>query len=61
MANGWYFLDLVYHNAADPKVWVPKRVGWGWTLNFAHGEAWAWIGTLTAFLGVTAWRIRSQK
>lgn len=27
---------VFYVNAADPRIWVPKRIGVGWTLNFAH-------------------------
>ena len=34
----------VYHAPRDPRVWVPKRQQpLGWTLNFAHGRAWAWL------------------
>jgi uncharacterized membrane protein len=33
---GW--LD-VYVNARDPRLWVRKRRGIGWTLNFAHARA----------------------
>jgi uncharacterized membrane protein len=29
-----------YKNPKDPRLWVPKLVGTGWTLNFAH--RWAW-------------------
>jgi uncharacterized membrane protein len=27
---------LFYYNPANPRVWVPKRYGLGWTLNFAR-------------------------
>jgi uncharacterized membrane protein len=27
---------VVYYNRDDPDVLVPKRYGWGWTVNFAH-------------------------
>lgn len=57
---GWRYWGLIYNNAADPNVWVPKKYGRGWTLNFAHTEAWAWVGALGVFLGATALRIRSQ-
>lgn len=31
-----------YNNPDDPRIWVPKLSGYGWTLNFAHGRA-RWI------------------
>jgi len=36
--EGWN--ALYYRNAKDARLWVPKRLGLGWTLNFAH--RWAW-------------------
>jgi uncharacterized membrane protein len=45
--EGWN--GLFYRNARDPRVWVPKLVGIGYTLNFAHRKAWLW---LAAFLGL---------
>ena len=36
-AGGW--VGFVYVNPADPRLWVRKRVGFGWTLNFAHRRA----------------------
>ena len=36
-----YRWGLFYANADDPRLWVPKRLGLGWTLNFAHGRSWA--------------------
>lgn len=57
----WKLGGLIYSEAADPRVWVPKRVGYGWTLNFAHTESWIWLGALGAFLGATCLRIRFQK
>jgi len=31
---------IIYKNPADPRLWVPKITGLGYTLNFAH--PWAW-------------------
>ncbi|HEX8035042.1 MAG TPA: DUF5808 domain-containing protein [Ktedonobacterales bacterium] len=31
----WYG-GLIYYNPDDPEPLVPKRYGWGWTVNFAH-------------------------
>jgi uncharacterized membrane protein len=36
-----YVWGIFYVNAEDPALWVPKRLGLGWTLNFAHGLSWA--------------------
>jgi uncharacterized membrane protein len=35
-----------YRNPDDPRVWVPKLVGVGWTLNFAHRTAWLLMGLI---------------
>jgi uncharacterized membrane protein len=40
---------VFYVNADDPALWVPKRTGLGWTLNFAHPLAWV---VMAAILGV---------
>ena len=31
---------VIYKNARDARLWVPKMAGIGWTINFAH--RWAW-------------------
>ncbi len=36
----FYRWGVFYVNAQDPALWVPKRFGLGWTLNFAHGLSW---------------------
>ncbi|MCE1205102.1 MAG: DUF5808 domain-containing protein [Holophagaceae bacterium] len=41
-----YRWGLFYVNAEDPALWVPKRLGLGWTLNFAHGLSWAILALL---------------
>ena len=32
--NNWKW-GIVYYNKHDYRLWVPKRYGWGWTINFA--------------------------
>ena len=27
---------IFYNNSKDPAIWVEKRTGLGWTVNFAH-------------------------
>lgn len=38
--NDLWKWGIVYYNPNDPSVWVEKRFGIGWTLNFAHKESW---------------------
>jgi uncharacterized membrane protein len=37
---------LIYWNAGDARIWVPKRLGLGWTLNFGRPVAWAVLALL---------------
>lgn len=37
---------LVYWNAGDARLLVPKRLGLGWTFNFARPAAWLLMGLL---------------
>jgi uncharacterized membrane protein len=39
---------LVYYAPEDPRIWVPKRIGLGWTLNFARPLAWLFMALLLA-------------
>jgi uncharacterized membrane protein len=34
---------VIYNNPNDPAIWVPKRTGLGWTLNFAHTRAYVYL------------------
>jgi uncharacterized membrane protein len=47
---------LFYRNADDPRIFVPKLVGVGWTLNFAHPSAWLVLALLLlpALVGLVA-------
>ncbi len=44
---------ILYNNPGDPSVWVTKRYGFGWTLNYAHQAAYWWTA-LILILPVTA-------
>jgi uncharacterized membrane protein len=37
---------IFYFNPDDAAVIVPKRFGWGWTLNFARPSAWIYLGAI---------------
>ena len=34
------YTGVFYSNPRDTRLWVPKRAGVGWTINFAHRRAW---------------------
>ena len=36
----------VYFSKRDTRVWVPKKVGIGWTLNFGQAQAAWWLVAL---------------
>jgi uncharacterized membrane protein len=44
--KGWH--GLLYRNADDPRLWVPKILGVGYTLNLAHGLAWVILAVILA-------------
>lgn len=35
-----YRAGAFFYDAADPRIFVPKRLGLGWTLNFGRPAAW---------------------
>jgi uncharacterized membrane protein len=39
---------IFYRNPDDSAIWVDKRTGIGWTLNFAHLESWIIIFMILA-------------
>jgi uncharacterized membrane protein len=49
---------VFFYDPADPRLWVPKRLGLGWTLNFARPLSWAVMLALLAIPIVTALLIR---
>ena len=57
----WRLWGLIYKESSDPRVFVPKRIGYGWTLNFAHAESWLWLGAPFVYVGAVLLRIRGQK
>jgi uncharacterized membrane protein len=40
-----YRWGVFYSNPQDPRLWVEKRIGIGWTLNYGRSAAW-WITAL---------------
>jgi uncharacterized membrane protein len=49
--RGWR--GFVYVNPDDPHLFVPKRLGVGWTVNFGHRRAWQAIVVLLAAAAVS--------
>jgi len=37
---------IVYFNAKDSRIIIPKNIGVGWTLNFAHPTTYLWLAAL---------------
>jgi len=51
---------VLYVNPQDPRLWVEKPVGIGWTLNFAHPAAkWVMALLVAGVLGVAAAAVRT--
>jgi hypothetical protein len=56
--DGFYKWGLFYVNPDDPALWVEKRYGVGWTLNFGNRRSWLVMGALLAFIaamGLLPW------
>ena len=49
----WKFL-VFYYNPENPRLFVPKRTGLPFTLNFAKPAAWAITGTTFALILLAA-------
>lgn len=45
--DGWK-AGLIYFNPADPAIFVEKRVGFGWTLNFGRPVSWLIMAAILA-------------
>jgi uncharacterized membrane protein len=41
--NKYWKWGIIYINADDPAIWLPKRTGLGWTLNFAHKMSFVYL------------------
>ena len=46
-------LGLFYFNRNDPALFVEKRFGIGWTVNFANPRAWLVLGAILLFILAT--------
>ena len=60
-ANWWgpsHRLPLIYWCDQDTRAWVPKRVGFGYTCNFARTEAKVTMLGLAGFVGFVLMRAK---
>jgi uncharacterized membrane protein len=42
--------NIFYNNPDDPALFVPKRFGFGWTLNFGHPQAKPFLITVAVMI-----------
>jgi uncharacterized membrane protein len=56
--NSNWKLGLFYYNPGDKRIFVPKRYGIGWTLNFGNIISFVIMGL---FLGVVIWFVLFEK
>ncbi|MEC0093541.1 DUF1648 domain-containing protein [Paenibacillus macquariensis] len=47
-------LGGIYYNPQDPSIWIEKRMGIGWTVNFARPMAWIILLATTAIIIVVS-------
>lgn len=50
-----YKWGIFYYNGEDPRVFVPKNFGIGYTLNFANPNSYLVIGGIIIFAIVMGW------
>lgn len=46
--NDLWKWGVFYNNPNDPCIWVDKRYGLGWTLNFAHAISYFYVALIIA-------------
>ncbi|TVY11763.1 DUF5808 domain-containing protein [Paenibacillus cremeus] len=49
--NPWKW-GIFYYNPDNKSIFVPKRLGLGWTVNFAHPASWLVILVIVAAIVV---------
>lgn len=59
-ADRYWKLGVFYVNREDPAVFVEKRFGIGYTINFGHNGAWVFLAVLVAIVVLTIILVPSQ-
>jgi uncharacterized membrane protein len=52
--NSHWVAGIFYVDHENQRLLVPKRLGGGWTFNFAHPVAWVLTAGLFALIGLIA-------
>jgi len=51
-----------YNNPNDPALFVPKRIGWGYTINIGNRGSWVvvgvFVGGLVGLIGFLVWALK---
>ncbi|MFJ9814349.1 DUF5808 domain-containing protein [Streptomyces sp. NPDC101151] len=50
-----YVFGIFCFDRDDPALLVPRRHGWGTTLNYGHPMAWVWTAAVLAVVGLIIW------
>ena len=50
--QGHWVAGIFYVNHENPRLLVPKRLGGGWTFNFAHPISWVLTVGVFALIGL---------
>jgi uncharacterized membrane protein len=53
-----WWLSSIYYNPADPALFVQKRIGIGYTLNFGNRMSWIFVGALLALIPAAMFLLR---
>ncbi|MEC0264811.1 DUF5808 domain-containing protein [Paenibacillus anseongense] len=54
-----YKLGIFYYNPDNKSIFVPKRLGLGWTINFARPISWMIILAIVGFVIFKVWVTKS--
>lgn len=55
--DAYWKLGVLYFNPQDPAIWVEKRSGIGWTINFANLKGWFMlIGIIVIIVAVSIYK-----
>ncbi len=53
-----WWLSSIYYNPADPALFVQKRIGAGYTLNFANPMSWVMLAVTLAIIPAAIFLLR---
>ena len=56
----FYKLGVFYVNSENSKLFVPKRHGLGWTINFGRWSAWMFVAFIICALVALSFILKSN-